>query len=284
MASLPDRPDLRQLRIQAKQLKRALADGDETSRNRILASHPKFAGREPERMEGWIFTLRDAQVVLAREHGFESWGALLQSVEGATVQRWSISPYEGILGRAFKEAQKLHHSFTTGEHLILALLNPPRPTPASEVLQELGLTYEVAAERAKLLGGSTESEGGGTSSTPVYQLISGFAQGAAVGLGAGELTDEHVLLAIVYGDPTGDQRFTGFEVDADEVVAGLKSRGVPVPKLAPPVATTPHGPFGPMVYFPEDDFRAITQEIIKRYPPGTSLWGTNQSWWKPGYW
>lgn len=70
-------------------------------------------------------------------------------------------------------------------------------------------------------------------------------------------------------------------VDADEVVAGLKFRGVSVPKLAPPVATTPHGPFGPVVYFPEGDFRAITKEIIKRYRSGTSPWDANQSWWKP---
>jgi hypothetical protein len=168
MASLPVRPDLRQLRIQAKELKRALADRDEGARQRVLSSHPKFAGRAPERMDGWIFTLRDAQVVLAREHGFESWKALLETVEGEVVQRWSRSMQDNILRRTFKEARELGHRYTTGEHFVLALLDPPRATAASEVLQELGLTCEAVAERARLLDGSTERHEGTTSSTPLY--------------------------------------------------------------------------------------------------------------------
>jgi hypothetical protein len=45
MTSLPDRPDLDQLRTQAKELKRALAAGEQAALDRVLASHPKYVGR-----------------------------------------------------------------------------------------------------------------------------------------------------------------------------------------------------------------------------------------------
>ena len=44
------------------------------------------------------------------------------------------------------------------------------------------------------------------------------------------------------------------------------------------------GPLGPWVYFPEDEFREITQEIVKHYPPGRARWGTNRSKWKAKHW
>ncbi|MDQ3499818.1 MAG: hypothetical protein M3488_02340 [Actinomycetota bacterium] len=75
MSVLPDRPDLNQLRIQAKELKRAFEQGEQSAIDRILESHPKFTGRRAERLEGWKLSLRDAQVTIARELGFESWRA-----------------------------------------------------------------------------------------------------------------------------------------------------------------------------------------------------------------
>jgi len=160
---------------------------------------------------------------------------------------------------------------------------PPEPTAAAEVLTELGVTYEGLAEGTKRLSRPRRSKDG-VSSTPVYQLISGMAQGIAIGMGSTEVTDEHVLLAMVYGDPSGDARFAGHDLDLDEVIAGLKRRGVPTPRLAAPVAKIPHGPWGPMVYFPEKDFQVVTQEVVKHYPPGTVAWGTNRSKWKTDYW
>ncbi len=49
MTSPPDRPDLDQLRTQAKELKRALAAGDPGALERVVTSHPKYAGRPAER-------------------------------------------------------------------------------------------------------------------------------------------------------------------------------------------------------------------------------------------
>lgn len=284
MSPLPDRPDLRQLRTQAKELKRALSDGDPQARTRVPNSHPKYAGRPAERMEGRQFTLRDAQVSIAREQGFDSWKDLVVAIEGEGVVRWSERLFSGALERAFKEAEALGHRYCTAEHLILALLAPPERTIAQTVLEGMGMTHEEMAERARRTLRAMPADLEGVASTPVYHIYSGLAQGIALGMGSNQVTDEHVLLGIVYGNPGGDGRLIAADFDSDDVVQTLASHGVPVPRLAPPVAKTPIGPFGDYVYFPEGEFGNVTQELAKRYPPARSvLWTWGPSQWKEGY-
>jgi hypothetical protein len=68
MSSLPDRPDLAQLRRQARELQRAAAGGDPGALRRI---QPVSAGT----------TLSAAQLTVAREHGFASWARLKDEAE-----------------------------------------------------------------------------------------------------------------------------------------------------------------------------------------------------------
>jgi hypothetical protein len=68
MSRLPDRPDLGQLRRQARELQRAAAAGDADSLRRLRTVSDKV-------------TLSAAQLALAREHGFPSWRLLRDEVE-----------------------------------------------------------------------------------------------------------------------------------------------------------------------------------------------------------
>ena len=68
---LPARPSLDQLRKQAKELLRRLRDGDSAAAERVRAYKAHFSDA----------TLADAQYVLAREYGFESWAKLAQHVQ-----------------------------------------------------------------------------------------------------------------------------------------------------------------------------------------------------------
>ena len=281
MTSLPDRPDLRQLRTRAKELRRAFEAGHQDAVARVLASHPKFAGRPAERLEGWRLTLRDAQATIARELGFDSWKALSAKILGAP--RWDASASSDIARRAFAEAQDLRHRTCIDLHFLLALLKPPAAAPAAAVLGELGLTHEEVRQRV-MESMPAEREMTGTSSSPTYQLVLGWAQGLAIGMGAARLTDEHVLMAIVFGDYGGGLRSAPFDVDPDEVVERLRAHGVETPRIEPPVSKTPSGPHGPWVYFPKEDWGAVTQELVKAHPPGTEGWGTNASKWKEGHW
>jgi hypothetical protein len=279
MTSLPDRPDLHQLRIQSKELKRDLVAGEQAALERVLASHPKFAGRPAERTERWTFTLRDAQVTIARELGFDSWKDLLHNLD--TERRWTAEAANGLVSRAFKEARELKHGLTTDHHFLLALLNPARPTNASEVLTELGLTRdEVQSRIARWYRKRLKNTSG---STPMFQYTLGWTQGIAIGMGSTAITDDHLLLAMVYGDLGSEPILVQHGIDPDDALAGLRARGVATPPMGPPVPSLPVGPFGPVVYFPEADRAAVTQELVNQYPPTrANFWGENSSKWKKG--
>jgi len=77
--SLPDRPDLHQLKRQAKELFDRFR-ADEPGASAEVTAHFRGADRE-------TFALHDAQLVLARAYGFESWPKLKAHVDGATVRR-----------------------------------------------------------------------------------------------------------------------------------------------------------------------------------------------------
>lgn len=283
MKQLPDRPDAGQLRTRAKELKRALTAGEPEAHRRVLESHPKFAGRPAERMEGWTFTLRDAQVTVAREYGFDSWKDLMSQVEGERVERWGEQKWSDAVAKSMALAHRLGHRVMMGEHVLLQLVSPKAPTPSSEVLAELGVTYDDVLERLEQMEIEMEDEGQGTRSTPVYHMLSSLAQGIAIGMGSTKVTDEHVLLAIAYGDPEGHNRLVLYEFDPDDVVDGLRARGVAVPRIAPPTMAPPVGPWGPFVYYLPAESAAVHEILTDRYPPGTVHWGTNTSRWKDGH-
>ena len=72
MASLPARPDLDQLRRQAKDLLRAARSGDADAARRMLAVSDRL-------------TLTAARLALAREYGFASWARLREEVLARTA-------------------------------------------------------------------------------------------------------------------------------------------------------------------------------------------------------
>jgi len=72
---LPARPSLEQLRKQAKQLLRDYRAGDGGASTRVRAVLSRVVDRRS------ALALADAQFVLAREYGFQSWAALLHHVE-----------------------------------------------------------------------------------------------------------------------------------------------------------------------------------------------------------
>jgi hypothetical protein len=82
--TLPAQADLGQLRAQAKELKRAYEGGNPGAVSRVRAVHPEPRPEIP---------LRDAQLVIAREHGFDGWrdlaaAVVAQQTGGKDLHRW----------------------------------------------------------------------------------------------------------------------------------------------------------------------------------------------------
>lgn len=270
--------NLDQLRKQAKELKAAVVVGDPTAIERVLASHPKYVGHPPERLATKTFTLRDAQVTLARELGFGGWAELV--AESATQRRWVHPTWTPAGHRAWKLAMDRGDTVLAVQHLLLALLDPPEPTVACAVLNGLGLEFDAYRASLPVLKG----EYSGISSSPRQQSTEAFALALGLGLGSAVPTDEHVLMALVYEnhDATGSTLIHA-GLDPDEVYDELARRGVLLPRFRPPPVLSPTGPAGPRVYVPSNEASAVGWALREQHPPGGLHWGMNVSAWKPGY-
>jgi hypothetical protein len=86
--SFPDNADLSQLRQQAKELRRAYMGGSPAAVERVAAVRPGAVAPPTRDLQ-----LRDAQLVIAREHGFDGWRDLTAAVvaqqsSGRDLHRW----------------------------------------------------------------------------------------------------------------------------------------------------------------------------------------------------
>lgn len=77
---LPERPSLEQLKNQAKSLLRAARAQDPATLARFRTV-PALSRKSPSELSAAGLALHDAQLVIAREHGFKSWNELREHVE-----------------------------------------------------------------------------------------------------------------------------------------------------------------------------------------------------------
>lgn len=105
MSRLPERPNLEQLKKQAKSLLHAAHAKESDALRRFLAL-PAFAGKSVAEIATVDLALHDAQSVIAREHGLPSWNALREEIEAralsfdAAVDEFIRSATSGGAGRA----------------------------------------------------------------------------------------------------------------------------------------------------------------------------------------
>lgn len=79
--SLPDRPNLNQLKIQAKELLRSHKAGEMAAAERLRAALPEYADAADEAILSARFSLLDAQRAVASEYGFATWGELQRHID-----------------------------------------------------------------------------------------------------------------------------------------------------------------------------------------------------------
>jgi hypothetical protein len=137
--SLPDRPNLEMQQKRAKELLRAAWAGDAGALARIRALHPKPP------VPGAL-KLADAQLVLARGYGFESWPALTRKITSLTH-----TPVEQFLSAIDAEDAVEVRRLLSGHAEVRAAINAPishfdtrpaaraaRNLPVLDVLLEYG--------------------------------------------------------------------------------------------------------------------------------------------------
>lgn len=106
--SLPSNPSLDHLKYQAKDLRKSHAARHLDAAQRIREFHPRFQGAADAEIFAATFSLADAQLTIAREHGFPNWPRLKAGVEGpdrATQQ--NLPHHERIADPLFRRAVDL---------------------------------------------------------------------------------------------------------------------------------------------------------------------------------
>jgi ankyrin repeat protein len=92
---LPARPSLAQYKKQAKELVKAFEEARKSGSAeaevfaRVEQQHPRLAKLRGEQARGAKFALADAQLVIAREHGFASWGKFAKEVERRAAESFA---------------------------------------------------------------------------------------------------------------------------------------------------------------------------------------------------
>src|SRR5258706_2398186 len=96
---LPAHPSLEHLKSQAKDLLDAYQRRDPEALRRIREALPAAHGAEDSRLAAMKLALHDAQSVIAREHGAESWNELRALVEARTKATPSPSMLRALMER-----------------------------------------------------------------------------------------------------------------------------------------------------------------------------------------
>ena len=131
--SLPPRPSLTQLKIQANELQQEHRDGRPSAAARIAAHHPRFrfpGGQPLEAVLASKLTLTDAQLVIAREYGFDTWPRLKHHVELAdAVSAFRPHPRfdEAVDAMDAGDVERLRDLITADHTLVQARTNLEPP-------------------------------------------------------------------------------------------------------------------------------------------------------------
>lgn len=105
---LPENPSLVHLKYQAKDLLKEHAAGDARAAQRIREFHPNFSKQSDAEIFAAQLSLSDAQLTIAREHGFPSWTRLKRHIEKPTLaDRLDLSHHERIEDATFRRAVRL---------------------------------------------------------------------------------------------------------------------------------------------------------------------------------
>ena len=98
--SLPPHASLNQLKNQAKDLHKAHKSGDPQVCLRIRSNFPKLSESNNETILSSHFVLQDAQLVVAREYGYESWSRLRSALSEMLLPDFLAAVREDALERA----------------------------------------------------------------------------------------------------------------------------------------------------------------------------------------
>lgn len=183
-----ERPDLEQKRTQARELLRALRNREARAALRFKWTCPRFRGKTPAEIWQESLKLADAQHVVARESGFDSWPALKRYVVAlesdpagpearfeAAVRCLIHGDREGLADLlaghpdlATARSARSHHAVLLHYVAANGVENEHQKTPPNAV-EMAELLFQAGA--AAVVDATADIYGGGSGSTPLVALV-----------------------------------------------------------------------------------------------------------------
>ena len=182
--------------------------------------------------------------------------------------------------RAGDHARRLDQGWIDPHHVLLALFD--EPSPATEALEELGVTRDLVEETARAMSRadpppSRYDPAKGLSPNPAWYTLTGCAKGLALAAGRPRAGPEHFLLAMVYGEHAVGPLLHRADASEQALLDALARRGVPVPAADPPVYRPMRG--HRRIEVSEAELKEVLKVLGERHPPGSEWrWGFN---WLP---
>ena len=213
--ALHPHPSLPQYRKQAKRLLKDWKSADPEASPRIRQFHPRMRGEGAG--NSGAFGLADAQLTIAREHGFESWPKFAKHVEAMARASSSVSKFElaadsiasgnaDALERLLRENPALIHTRSTRAHRATLLhyvgangvedYRQKTPRNAVAILKILLRAGAGVDARADMYGRDTTL---GLVATSVHPLLAGVQQELMeILMEAGAATDAAMVNACLH--------------------------------------------------------------------------------------
>jgi hypothetical protein len=147
--SLPDQPNLQQYKKQAKDLLHARAQGSRAALDRIARHHPRLQNQPQDAVRSAPFHLADAQLVVAREHGFESWPKFARHIETARLSR-EVASLDDAASRFIEAACSPRHEHRSGTLEEAEMILARYPHVAASSVYTAAILADEATVRAFL--------------------------------------------------------------------------------------------------------------------------------------
>ncbi len=188
----------------------------------------------------------------------------------------SNESHNEVIARCSREAVEVGHDWVGAIHLVLAILRSS--SNARLAMERAGIGYDEFKAKLGNPGMSGDPPNPHKLST-TYGLWGclGMASGLALARGAGQSTDEDLLIALCYG--TWDVHPNAFSLmsrNPEEVLKQLKFLQVQTPDpMPPPSAKLVRGE---RVLFPSEYKPAVMRALARLAPPGkaSTWWGSQR--------
>ena len=104
MTTPSTRLNIDQIKRRAKELRRAHRAGDAAAGGRLKSHLPRLQSATDQEVRDSALSLREAQLVVAREHGFASWARLLREAEAGPAAAVEAPPMDPLRARNLRNA------------------------------------------------------------------------------------------------------------------------------------------------------------------------------------